>query len=295
MTGVPTARGHLCLRWAGGVSAGIGGWARDGAETQDTGACRSSQTARVRPYDRLRMRSRAAIAAAGLALALGACGGGDEPPAPATRSAAPTAVPAAPPALRVRFRASDGKPVKGVYRPAGAGAAAVVLVNGLVGGPDQWDAFTPYLHDAGFATLAFDGRGGVDEAELVKEVGGAVAFLRRRRDVDAGRLGIVGSSVGASTAVLAMTGPERRRLRAAVALSPPAAPVLDALAQNDRYHPRNVLFMSDHREQASVKPLTRGAIGSRMAVSELVGHGVALLESDANRRIALDWLEQHLD
>ena len=142
------------------------------------------------------MMRRAAIAAASLALALGACGGGDEPPAPATRSPAPTATraatPAAPPARRVRFRASDGKPVKGVYRPAGAAAPAVVLVNGLVGGTGQWDAFTPYLHDAGFATLAYDGRGGVDEAELVKEVGGAVAFLRRRRDVDARRLGIVG-------------------------------------------------------------------------------------------------------
>jgi hypothetical protein len=249
-------------------------------------------------YDRLPMRRRAAIAAASLALALGACGGGDEPPAPATRSHAPSATraatPAAPPARWVRFRASDGKLVKGVYRPAGAAAPAVVLVNGLVGGADQWDAFAPYLHDAGFATLAYDGRGGVDEAELVKEVGGAVAFLRRRREVDARRVAIVGSSVGASTAVLAMTGPDRRRLRAAVALSPPVAPVFDTLLEKHRYHPRNVLFVSDHREQSSVKSLARGAIGSRMAVSEMIGHGLALLETATNRRVVLDWLEQHL-
>jgi hypothetical protein len=251
-------------------------------------------------YDRRQMRRRAAIAAASLALALGACGGDDEPPAPATRSPAPTATQAAtpaaaPPARRVRFRASDGRPVKGLYRPAGAAAPAVVLVNGLVGGADQWDAFMPYLHDAGFATLAYDGRGGVDEAELVKEVGGAVAFLRRRRDVDARRLGIVGSSVGASTAVLAMTGPDRRRLRAAVALSPPAAPALDTLMEKHRYHPRNVLFVSDHREQSSVKSLTPGAIGSRTAVSEMIGHGLALLETETNRRVVLDWLERHLE
>jgi hypothetical protein len=245
------------------------------------------------------MRRRAAIAAAGLALGLGACGGDDEPPAPATRSPAPsatrTATPTAPPARRVRFRATDGRPVKGAYRPAGAAAPAVVLVNGLVGGADQWDAFAPHLHDAGVATLVYDGRGGVDEAELVKEVGGAVAFLRRRRDVDARRLGIVGSSVGASTAVLAMTGPDRRRLRAAVALSPPAAPVLDTLMDENRYHPRNVLFVSDHREQSSVESLTRGAIGSRTAVSEVTGHGVALLETETNRRVVLDWLERHLN
>jgi acetyl esterase/lipase len=242
------------------------------------------------------MRWWAATAAAGLGLAVGACGGRDDPPA--SRSPAPTATMTAtlaePPARRVRFRASDGKPVRGVYRPAGAAAPAVVLVNGLVGGVDQWDAFAPHLREAGFATLAFDGRGGVDEAELVKEVAGAVAFLRRHGDVDPERLGIVGSSVGASTAVLAMTGPDRRRLRAAVALSPPAAPVFDTLREKHRYHPRNVLFVSDHRERSSVQSLRRGAIGSSAAVSEMNGHGVALLETETNRRVVLDWLERRL-
>ena len=240
-------------------------------------------------------------AAAGLVLALGACGGdgdGDRPPAPATPSVigspTPAATPSAPPARRVRFRASDGKPVKGAYRPAGAAAPAVVLVNGLVGGVAQWSAFAPSLRDAGFATLAFDGRGGVDEAELVKDVAGAVAFLRRRGDVDATRLAVVGSSVGASTAVLAMTGPDRRRLRAAVALSPPTAPVLVALMERHRYHPRNLLLMSDQREQASARSLARGATGARVVVSEPVGHGVELLESEANRDVVLDWLEQHV-
>jgi dienelactone hydrolase len=194
----------------------------------------------------------------------------------------------------VRFRASDGKPVEGSFHPAGAGAPAVVLVNGLVGGAGQWDAFAPYLHEAGIATLSYDGRGGVDEAELVKEVAGAVAFLRRRRDVDARRLGIVGSSVGASTAVLAMTGPERGRLRAAVALSPPAARAFDALMEQHRYHPRTVLFVTDQRERSSVEALSRGATGSRTAISEMVGHGVALLETETNRRIVLDWLQRHL-
>jgi alpha-beta hydrolase superfamily lysophospholipase len=229
------------------------------------------------------MLRRTATAAAVLALLAAGCGG-DEP---APRAAAPTA-------LRVQFHASDGEPVRGVYRPAGDAAPAVVLVNGLVGGPDQWDAFTPALHDAGFATLAYDGRGGVDETELVKEVRGAVDFLRRRRDVDAQRLGIVGSSVGASTAVLAMTTRAGRDLRAAVALSPPAAPAFDALRAAHRYHPRDVLFVSDLRERPTVRPLTRGAIGARTVESEMAGHGVALLDSEGYREVALDWLEQHL-
>jgi hypothetical protein len=248
-------------------------------------------------YHRAAVMRGVTIASAGLALVLGACGG-DGPPASATRAPVPSssraATPALPVATRVRFRASDGRSVQGVYRAAGADAPALVLVNGLVGGSDQWNAFTPYLHDAGFATLAYEGRGGVDETELIKEVGGAVAFLRRRRDVDVHRLGIVGSSVGASTAVLAMTGPGRRELHAAVALSPPAAPVLDTLMHEHRYRPHDVLFVSDYREHSRVESLMPGAIGSRIAVSEPIGHGVRLLEAEPNRRVVLDWLRTHL-
>ena len=90
-----------------------------------------------------------------------------------------------------------------------------------------------------------------------------------------------------------MTGTDRRLPRAAVALSPPAAPVFVALMKKHRYHPRDVLFVSDYRERSSVEPLTRGAVGSRRTVSETVGHGVALLESETNRRVVLDWLERH--
>src|SRR6185436_13147936 len=132
------------------------------------------------------MRRATAIAAACLALAVGACGDDDR------QAAEP-----APPAVPVHFNATDGQPVEGTFRPAGDRAPAVILVNGLVGGPAQWDAFAPALHDAGFASLAYEGRGGVDVTALAREVAGAVAFLRTRDDVDPRRLAIVGSSVGA--------------------------------------------------------------------------------------------------
>jgi pimeloyl-ACP methyl ester carboxylesterase len=221
---------------------------------------------------------------AGIALVLGGCGGAGERAPRAARTAEPTPSPG----VHVRFRASDGKPVRGLLREAASGrGAAVLLVNGLVGGVDQWDVLTPALRSAGFASLVFDGRGGVDETELVKEVAGAVALLHARGH---SRVAIVGSSVGASTAVLAMTRPVGRSVRAAVALSPPAAP---AFSQQP-YHPNDVLFMSDSRERATVKPLLHGATGSRLVVSELNGHGVALLESEPQRQAVLDWLEEHL-
>jgi hypothetical protein len=56
-----------------------------------------------------------------------------------------------------------------------------------------------------------------------------------------------------------------------------------------------VLFVSDQRESSTVKSLMPGAIGSRTAVSEMIGHGLALLETETNRRVVLDWLERHLD
>lgn len=222
-------------------------------------------------------------AVAGVALALGGCGGAGEPAPRTARTAEPTPQPG----VHVRFRAADGKPVRGVLRAAAPGAPAVVLVNGLVGGVGQWDVLTPDLGGAGFASLVFDGRGGVDETALVKEVAGALAFLRARGYE---RLAIVGSSVGASTAVLAMTRPAGRSVGAAVALSPPAAPAFSRRP----YHPHDVLFMSDSRERATVKPLLRGAVASRLVVSEPNGHGVALLESAPQRQAVLDWLEQHL-
>ena len=240
------------------------------------------------------MRRRAAIGAAALALALAGCGGGDEPPPPGASSAAPGGAPAAPAARAVRFRGPEGSALAGIYRPAGDAAPAIVLVNGLVGGPGQWEPFAPYLHAAGFATLAYRGRAGVDEGASVDEVAAAVAFLRGRRDVDARRLAVVGSSVGATAAVLAMTGPAGRRVRAAVALSPLGRPVFARLRAQHRYRPRAVLFLSDQRERKSAMALARGAVGSRAVVSEAVGHGVALLEAEANRRAVLDWLARRL-
>ncbi|HYI19807.1 MAG TPA: alpha/beta fold hydrolase [Solirubrobacteraceae bacterium] len=232
---------------------------------------------------------------AGLALALAACGGGEDPPPRAPAPSATRAAEPAPPAeRRVRFRAADGKGVAGVFRPAGGAAPAVVLVNGLVGGAGQWERFAPYLRDAGIASLTYDGRGGVDAAELAEEVTGALAFLRRRADVDPERLGIVGSSIGGATALLALTGPDGRLVRAAVAISPPTASPLEALVARDRFHPRDVLFLTDQREKASVTPFARDAPGSRLVVSEQTGHGVALLDGAANRGAVLDWLAARL-
>jgi hypothetical protein len=87
--------------------------------------------------------------------------------------------------------------------------------------------------------------------------------------------------------VLAMATPLGRRLRAAIAISPQDVAALGG-RRAGRAH--DVLFLSDHREAPTARALARGAARSRVAESELLGHGVALLAAETNRRLVLDWL-----
>jgi pimeloyl-ACP methyl ester carboxylesterase len=233
-------------------------------------------------------------------LALAGCGGGAdtaERPAPAAtptpaETAAPTPAPAkAPRGDRVSFKASDGRRVSGaVLRSAGRGAPALVLVHMLDGGASQWDFFQPALRKAGFTTLAYDGRGGLDETELLKEVRGAVRFLRDR---GARRVGVVGASIGATTALLA-SAKLGAQLRAVVALSPADSPVIINMQGEGSYRPTAALLVSDKREKINVDNLYAGARHSRRVVAPIAGHGTVLLGDQTVRKTVLDWLGKRL-
>jgi dipeptidyl aminopeptidase/acylaminoacyl peptidase len=265
-----------------------------------------------------------------LLAALAGCGDGDEPRADATPTAAatpqetatpaPTATPtaeaeatpeperdaeaerdpvakppAAPGARAVRFRATDGEAVSGQYVPAGRNAPAVVLLHEVRGGPAQWDELVPYLHAAGFATLAYKSRPSQLEAERLPDALGAVRWLRDRPDVDRKRIALVGASIGASTAVLAMATGARETADAAVALSPADSADLWALQDDGRYRPHDVLFVSDDREADSVEILQEGAVHSQAIRSAEAGHGVALLAEDGVRDALLAWLSTRVN
>jgi pimeloyl-ACP methyl ester carboxylesterase len=237
---------------------------------------------------------RTAAALAALALALAGCGGG-EPRVEARPTATPAAAPKAPPAKPVSFRASDGKRVTGKYTPAAAAhAPAVVLMHEIRGGPDEWNGFVPYLHDAGFATLAYTSRPTIVEHDRMPDVEGAIAFLQAQKGVDRRRIGLVGASIGASTAVLAMATKPGRTVRAAAALSPPDSADIWDLQGRHRYHPHDMLLFSDDRESSSTEGMLEGAVRSKAVRSQNPGHGVVLLREPGVRRALIGWLQARL-
>jgi hypothetical protein len=228
---------------------------------------------------------------AAFCLAAAGCGSsGERPPGPSPRPPA-TATPTAPRARSVHFRAADRRRVTGEYTAAGTHAPALVLLHEIRGGPDQWSGLVPYLHAAGFATLAYQSRFSPAERDRLPDALAAVRWLRTRRDVDPQRLGLVGASIGASTAVLAMATGARRTVDAAVALSPPDTPDVWTLQDRDRYHPHDLLLISDTRESASAKSMLEGAARSRTLRSAGPGHGVALLAEAKVRDALVAWLE----
>jgi hypothetical protein len=195
---------------------------------------------------------------------------------------------------QVGFRATDRQPVSGVLTIAETGAPALVLVHQSDGGAEHWDAFVPYLQEAGFSTLAYDGRGGLDERELVSETEGAVEFLDHRRDV--GAIGVVGASIGANTAALALARDRGRRLQAGVALSPADSVIAERMQATGRYRPHHLLVVADPDEFPAAQRFLRGAIDARAVKTREYGHGVDLLGGgvvaghDADRTSILRWL-----
>jgi uncharacterized protein len=123
----------------------------------------------------------------------------------------------------VTFESTDGLELTGWYAPS-TNRAAVVIVHG--GGGDRTGGLphAELLARHGYGVLVYDARGrGASEGSTTgapgwgwdKDVEGALAFLRRRPDVDGDRIGGLGLSTGANT--LIEVAAERRPLKAVVA------------------------------------------------------------------------------
>ena len=187
---------------------------------------------------------------------------------------------------RVSLRADDGGAVAGAYyEPSRRPAPAIVLLHMLGRSHADWDSAAEDLADAGFAVLALDFRSGEDASSLLRDVRAGKAFLRERSEVQQGRIGIAGASIGANVALLdaaddpgvasvALLSPgiDYRGLRTEGAMKKYAArPALLAASTRDPYSWRSIRHLS------TIGPGTR-----EVRLTDAVAHGTCFCRAIRN-------------
>lgn len=210
----------------------------------------------------------------------------------------------------VSFRAEDGTLLAAVwYEPTYRPAPAVILVHMLDRSRRDWDVAASRLAAAGIGALALDLRGHGDSqyaprpttpaelGALVADLSAARRYLGSRNDVQPGRIGIAGASLGASLAVLAaaesasigslaLLSPslDYRGLRTEAAARKVARPMLLVASDEDGYASR------------SVRDLQKAGGGVREALSlHQAGHGTLMLSRDPSLSWTLvEWFRRTL-
>lgn len=128
-------------------------------------------------------------------------------PEAATPAPLPTAIvaPAGPGIQMVRLQTADEVTIVGsYYQPPAPKAPGVILLHMVARSRQDWDPLARKLQGAGYAVLAIDLRGhgesGGTQAwgRMPQDVVAAQVFLSRQPEVDGGRIGIVGASIGAN-------------------------------------------------------------------------------------------------
>jgi dipeptidyl aminopeptidase/acylaminoacyl peptidase len=131
----------------------------------------------------------------------------------------------------VGFRSADGTELFGWFIPARGGTATGTLAptilhaHGNAGNITSHIYFTEHLPDAGFNLFIFDYRGygesggrASKRGPLIRDTEAALDALLARPDIDPGRIGLYGQSLGGSIGINVMA--RRREIRAAVLESP---------------------------------------------------------------------------
>ncbi|RKH07021.1 alpha/beta fold hydrolase [Corallococcus praedator] len=127
----------------------------------------------------------------------------------------------------VTLRTRDGLSLRGWYVPS-RNRAAVVVMHGFAENRTQMLFEAEALSRAGYGVLLFDSRGhGESDGDLVtwgdrerEDLRAAVDFLSARSDVEPSRLGVLGFSMGGTTALLEALDDARLKAVAAAGAYP---------------------------------------------------------------------------
>jgi dipeptidyl aminopeptidase/acylaminoacyl peptidase len=140
---------------------------------------------------------------------------------------------------------SHGVPVRGWFVPGESDASlhpVVILAHGWSRNGAEMLPLASLLHEAGFAVLLYDSRGhglsGEDGPitirKFAEDIISTTEYLQTRPDVDKGRLGVVGRSIGGAAAILAASA--EPRIRAIASCSAFADPQVLTRNQLARMH-----------------------------------------------------------
>ncbi|MGI9241189.1 MAG: alpha/beta hydrolase [Verrucomicrobiales bacterium] len=207
------------------------------------------------------------------------------------------------------FVTSDGITISGQIRtPAtrpGSVSPVLIMIHQGYRSRGEWDPYLPPLNAAGYITVAYDIRGhGESEGTFSnadfdnpntspKDLEAAIAFIADQPELDAERVGIIGSSVGGNLACVAS---QRRWAKSAINLSGKTSAVRNLAAEPNldllsMYH---ISSSGDGGGQRAIWAnelfgLTAGARQVEV-IDGSSAHGVAVIQADPTLmdRI-LDW------
>ena len=226
--------------------------------------------------------------------------------APSNNSVSASATPVAANGLQtVTIDSPDGVKLVGSLLDSGKpNSSALLLLHQWQSDRHSYDEFAKRMQAKGFTVLSIDGRGfgestkkadgttvsagrsDADVKAMLGDVGAAIDFLKKQKNVDGARIGIVGASYGSSLAIIyAADHPD---IKAVALLSPglnyfgnmPVAPAVEKYIENDL-----LLFAAeDDKESAdAVRKLTSDKSDSRRSqkIYPSGGHGTALFKVGA--------------
>ena len=219
-------------------------------------------------------------------------------------------------AEEVEFKTSDGFVLKGEYQGARPGAPTVLLMHQLGSDHREFKGLAALFAEAKVNVLSYDARGHGESvwksgkkvtykqfddqafAAMTKDIDAALAFLKENKGLDGAPVGLVGSSIQSSTALLyASNHPEITTL---TMLSPGIGyHNIDTAGPMKEYGKRPVFIAvsrGDEYSAESAANLVDMASGTkRIEVMDGPAHGVAMFAKNPKlSRLVVDWTTARL-
>jgi alpha-beta hydrolase superfamily lysophospholipase len=207
-------------------------------------------------------------------------------------------------AQRVTFRTDDGVTLAATWYEPPSRGPAVILVHMLQRSRQDFEALAIRLSNEGIGALAIDLRGhgesqgsyGESFTPMVADLKAARHFLTTRSEV-AGRIGILGASLGANLAALAAADDPSV---ASVALLSPSLDYRGLRIESAmrKMGTRRVLMVvsdDDAYATRTARDLEKGTKGREVIHLSAAGHGSVMLERDPSLiGLVVDWFRRSL-